>query len=143
MIKFVFSFQGTIKVDMMCQEKNFPFVISPSLKCSAIEMPYQSEDLTMLVLLPDAKNGLDKLEKSLTFEELTDLRSKMRSQKVNIFQCLFKYFSCLYLFVNSFLYNFKMLILLPDAKAEVSTAIKTGQFVFVYPSTPTVLVQSA
>ena len=39
-------------------------------------------DLSMLILLPDAQDGLDKLEADLTHDSLEQIRSSLHPQKV-------------------------------------------------------------
>lgn len=84
-----FSPQGKVKVNMMQQTRNFNYGVSPRLKCAAVELPYASNsanamrhDLSMLILLPDAQDGLDKLEADLTHDSLEQIRSSLHSQKV-------------------------------------------------------------
>ncbi|XP_076453821.1 leukocyte elastase inhibitor-like isoform X1 [Babylonia areolata] len=86
-----FTPQGTVKVDMMQQTRNFNFGKSSSLDCAAVELPYASNsagadrhDLSMLILLPDAVDGLEKLEAKLTHDALVQLQHEMHSVKVDL-----------------------------------------------------------
>lgn len=61
--------------------------------CSVIEIPYKEKNLSMLVLLPDSHDSLDKLEKSLDLTMIQDVFSnlkKARQGKVNLFLPRFK-----------------------------------------------------
>ncbi len=51
----------------------------------AIELRYQGGDLTMLVVLPDRKDGLRDLERGLSGKSLNALTSGLRMRKVEIF----------------------------------------------------------
>ena len=84
-----FSPQGKVTVNMMQQTRNFQYAVSRDLKCTAVELPYASNnakarnhDLSMLILLPDARDGLDKLEADLTHDSLEEIQSVLRSIKV-------------------------------------------------------------
>ena len=48
------------------------------------ELPYAGDQLSMLILLPQAKNGLAQLEKQLTPSSLTAWTSKLRPMAVNL-----------------------------------------------------------
>ena len=59
------------------------------LACQILEMPYQGEDLSMVILLPHDTYGLAKLEESLTHERLkqalvTVSKSNLRKVKVSL-----------------------------------------------------------
>ena len=45
--------KDTKTVKMMYQKKKFPFGYIKDLKCRVLELPYQGEDLSMVILLPD------------------------------------------------------------------------------------------
>ena len=49
-----------------------------------LEMPYADHDLAMTILLPEAANGLDALEASLTPERIGELRASLTSQRVAV-----------------------------------------------------------
>ncbi|KAL8598852.1 hypothetical protein ACOMHN_015431 [Nucella lapillus] len=81
--------QGTVKVNMMQQTTKFDFGESKKLDCTVVELPYASNsgdgdahDLSMLILLPNAPDGLEKLESSLTHATLEKLQSGMYKVKV-------------------------------------------------------------
>lgn len=48
---------------------------------AALEMPYARGRLSMIVLLPDAPDGLAALEKNLTYAKLSDWLQKLQSQR--------------------------------------------------------------
>ncbi len=59
----------SIKTPMMHNPMYFAFVAHLD-DLSIIKMPYKGDRISMLILLPDDKDGLDSLEKSLTVESL-------------------------------------------------------------------------
>lgn len=64
----------TKTVKMMYQKKKFPYGYIQDLKCRVLELPYQGEELSMVILLPDdiedESTGLKKMEEQLTLEKL-------------------------------------------------------------------------
>lgn len=63
-------------VKMMHQKKKFPYGYIQDLKCRVLELPYQGEELSMVILLPDdiedESTGLKKIEEQLTLEKLRE-----------------------------------------------------------------------
>uniref|UniRef100_A0A182IYC2 Serpin domain-containing protein n=1 Tax=Anopheles atroparvus TaxID=41427 RepID=A0A182IYC2_ANOAO len=57
---------------------------------SALELTYGGSDMTMLLLLPNERTGLTKLEKKLPSLNLAELTTKMYKQKVEVFLPKFK-----------------------------------------------------
>lgn len=49
-----------------------------------LEMPYLGNDISMLVILPKDKNGLESLEMSLDSDKLDDLRNMMERQSLTV-----------------------------------------------------------
>ncbi|GFT16642.1 uncharacterized serpin-like protein TK1782, partial [Nephila pilipes] len=70
------------QVDMMHLKENFLYVEKGSYK--ALELPYRGEDISMLILLPNSKNGLNELENSLNSTFIQDLKRDMREKKVEV-----------------------------------------------------------
>ncbi|XP_076617521.1 leukocyte elastase inhibitor-like [Chaetodon auriga] len=67
---------STKPVKMMSQKSKFPLTSIPEVNCQVLEMPYQGEELSMLIFLPsdieDDTTGLEKLEKELTYEKFAN-----------------------------------------------------------------------
>jgi len=51
---------------------------------SVLEMPYQGDDLSMVILLPDRIDGLAALEASLTPEKLAGWLDALAEQKIDV-----------------------------------------------------------
>lgn len=80
--KFHVSKEKSIDADMMKMKKpQLKYMKSDGL--AALELPYQGEEFSMVILLPDKKDGLADLEKSLTAKKLDDWLSRMLKQKVD------------------------------------------------------------
>ena len=68
---------------MMRQQDNFNYTEEASLQI--LELPYIGNDLSMLVLLPNEIGGLEKLEESLTYENLARWSADLRQRQVNVY----------------------------------------------------------
>uniref|UniRef100_A0A4W6G1S9 Leukocyte elastase inhibitor n=1 Tax=Lates calcarifer TaxID=8187 RepID=A0A4W6G1S9_LATCA len=66
----------TKPVKMMQQKSKFSLATIPEANCQILEMPYEGEDLSMLIFLPNEiegdTTGLEKLEKELTYEKFVE-----------------------------------------------------------------------
>lgn len=69
----------TVKTDLMHQTKSGEYLRGPAFQ--AIELPYKSNDLSMIVLLPDAPDGLPALEQSLSAANLDKWISSLAYQE--------------------------------------------------------------
>ena len=68
---FFVSKKERVKVKMMKLETNFKHIENDGeLGCQLLELPYQGEDLSMLILLPQDKYGLTSVEANLTHDKL-------------------------------------------------------------------------
>ncbi|KAM9163460.1 uncharacterized protein ACDP82_001228 [Pangshura tecta] len=63
-------------VQMMYQKEKYPFGYISELKCRVLELPYDGQELSMIILLPDDiddnSTGLQQLEKQITLEKLQE-----------------------------------------------------------------------
>ncbi|XP_039598816.1 leukocyte elastase inhibitor-like, partial [Polypterus senegalus] len=66
----------TRPIKMMYQKSKFNITYISEVKCRILELPYVGNELSMLIMLPnnieDNSTGLEKLEKSLTWEKLQE-----------------------------------------------------------------------
>ena len=68
---FFVSKKEKVKVKMMKLKTNFKYIANGGeLGCQLLELPYQGEGLSMLILLPQDKYGLASVEASLTHDKL-------------------------------------------------------------------------
>jgi serpin B len=56
----------------------------------AVDLNYRGDDLSMLVLLPDRKNGLPDLEKAFSAQMVTDCDTRMRVRLIELYLPRFK-----------------------------------------------------
>ncbi|MCK5000924.1 MAG: hypothetical protein KAS23_15385 [Anaerohalosphaera sp.] len=76
------------QVQMMYLKDDFKYWGDKQLQ--VIELPYKGEHLSMIVLLPKEIDGIDKLEKQLTVDNLNGWLGNLRKQEVSILLPKFK-----------------------------------------------------
>ncbi|CAN8184333.1 unnamed protein product [Coccothraustes coccothraustes] len=87
---FQINTKETRPVQMMSKEANFNMTYIGDFQTKILELPYVGNELSMIILLPDAikdgSTGLERLERELTYEKLMDWISPkmMRSTKVKV-----------------------------------------------------------
>ena len=64
--------------------KRFQFAEVSSLNSKIIELPYEGDEVSMYILLPNSINGLAALESQLTSTKLNNAISRMYSAKVDV-----------------------------------------------------------
>jgi serpin B len=77
-----------VTAPLMHQEETLKYYESDTLQ--ALELPYESKELAMVVLLPRTVDGLASLERSLTAASLTEWASKTFERKVMVYLPKFK-----------------------------------------------------
>lgn len=74
---------NSVKVDMMQGvRENLKYAELEDLDCIAIEKSFEDEDFSMLILLPNSKNGLQTLESKLTGLDLPSYRHRLKAKNV-------------------------------------------------------------
>jgi len=74
---------GTKKqVPLMHQTKHFKYTEAKGVK--ALEMRYKGNDLSMVVILPDTKDGFAALEQGLTKDTISSLIGKLKYERVSV-----------------------------------------------------------
>jgi len=72
----------TVKVQMMQQSDDFR--LAQDADTEALELPYKGNQLSMLVLLPKAKDGIAALEVSLSVAKLDTLIGRLRKTELDV-----------------------------------------------------------
>jgi serpin B len=70
----------TTQASMMTQEETFFYMENEKLQM--LELPYNNDNMSMLVLLPKKVDGLAELQKSITQDQLDDWQTKLVPRKV-------------------------------------------------------------
>ncbi|CAO2595697.1 Leukocyte elastase inhibitor A [Lemmus lemmus] len=80
--------KDTKTVKMMYQKKKLPLGYIQDLKCKVLELPYQGEELSMVILLPedieDESIGLKKIEEQLTSEKLHEWTKRENLENIDV-----------------------------------------------------------
>lgn len=83
-MSFIVSPGNTVQVPMMFKSHaRIGYRKADTLAIA--QLPYKGGELSMIVLLPDAPNGLPALEKQITVEKLSQWISGVRTQEVNLY----------------------------------------------------------
>ena len=80
-----------IKVPMMYlspEDALLPYAETDNVQI--LEMPYEGEEISMIILLPK-EQSLDALERSLTIEQLHELKSMLSKEEVEVYLPKFKF----------------------------------------------------
>lgn len=89
--KFNVSLTDTLDVDMMhAKEQSMPFGWFSKYDCTAVELPYEGMNRSMVIILPNAVDGLSSLEEKLSLAMITELVKGMRIQDVEVSMPKFK-----------------------------------------------------
>lgn len=80
--KFYVSNNDSIDVQMMHLTKHFYFKEDETLDAKVLEMPYTNKDVSMIVLLPNKRDGIAELEQKLEGVDLTKITENMYKQEV-------------------------------------------------------------
>jgi len=64
---------------------------SESNDVAALELPYEDQDLSMVLVLPQRRDGMRDLEKKLTGQQLRDILSRLQHKKSTFNYRNFKY----------------------------------------------------
>ena len=88
---FRVSSVNTVKVPMMQQtDKDAKFNYTEDNNLQVLEMPYEGDKLSMIVLLPKNDN-ISSLENSLTLEKINEWKTKLIKQRVDVFMPKFTF----------------------------------------------------
>jgi serpin B len=79
---FYASVTDSVTVDMMTQSGRFRYVDEGSFQ--ALELPYKGNALAMVILLPKARDGLGRLESSLSGLKLESWLTRLASHRVDL-----------------------------------------------------------
>ncbi|XP_049308953.1 serine protease inhibitor 42Dd [Bactrocera dorsalis] len=78
---FWISEEESVKVQYMNQKAKFGYGFFEELDCQALELPYKDSDLSMLVLLPNEREGLKTLAEKLKSVNLVDLAGNLEANE--------------------------------------------------------------
>ena len=85
---FAVSANRKVKVPMMYLKEDFKYYKDRNLQ--ALELAYKGDEISMLVLLPNKKEGLAQVESTLSADSLNGFLSKMHTTEVEVYLPKFK-----------------------------------------------------
>ena len=80
---FYRSVENVVTVPMMSQLGRFPFAWTDSSQI--LQLPYQGGDLSMIVVLPEERNGLPAMEERITAAAIASWQEELREQNLYVF----------------------------------------------------------
>ena len=118
----------TLQVDMMFKKfKKTKYGRVDKLDCSVLNLPYKGEELSMLIFLPNKKDGLSSLEKHLSVKDLMNIGSSLFPTNVDVSLPKFKLESTFKL--NDCLSELGMSDVFNPSKADLSGMSKLELYV--------------
>ena len=83
--EFIVNAQNTVNVKMMFRHDKYRLCVDSTIDCQILQLPYVSDRLAMVVLLPRQLDGLESLEKNLTADRLQQaLRAVSSARPVEV-----------------------------------------------------------
>ena len=79
-----FQFSPTETSDVATMNQTGAYKIASQDGLTALELPYKGGALSMLVLLPDAVDGLDAMEAAMTDTKLAAITAALKSERVSV-----------------------------------------------------------
>lgn len=73
----------TVDVSIMYQEERLKYGVFEGIQ--ALELPYDGENLSMMIMLPEKNGNVDELAKSLSTERFEKIERLMETRKVQVF----------------------------------------------------------
>jgi serine protease inhibitor len=77
---FMVGPNNQMQVDMMHDQFKAMSGEHTALNCKVLQLPYSGDQVSMVLILPNDKNGLTQLENRLTFAKFQELLSGLRKQ---------------------------------------------------------------
>ena len=89
-LPFYLNEEKSKNVATMYQKGKFRYSQDPKMNLQAIELPYDGQRLSMLILLPEEKEGISQLEKEIDANFITEISQKFQTTKLKLFLPKFK-----------------------------------------------------
>jgi serpin B len=86
---FHVGIDNAVKVPMMQSKTTFPNVAVNDL-VQIVELPYEGENFSMLILLPRNVDGMKSLEESLSADNLNKWKGELKKMKTKVYMPKFK-----------------------------------------------------
>lgn len=75
-----------LNVDMMYQQETFSFAENDKLDCQVLDMPYEDENFSMLIFLPNQSGSepLNRIIKNLEYRDITRILKDMKEKVMSV-----------------------------------------------------------
>lgn len=87
---FYLNDKDSVDVDMMFISNDFFFSYNQELDSQILQLKYTNDAVSMLIVLPNKRDGIKELEAKLVNYDLNKLTEKMYKQKVDVYLPKFK-----------------------------------------------------
>ncbi|KAJ8985514.1 hypothetical protein NQ317_015059 [Molorchus minor] len=81
---FYLNDNDSVKVQMMHINEEFFFKNDENLDAKVLELPYINNSISLIVILPNKRNGINKLEEKLAGTDLTKITENMYKRDVEV-----------------------------------------------------------
>ncbi|KAJ8971136.1 hypothetical protein NQ314_000868 [Rhamnusium bicolor] len=88
--KFYLNDNDTVDVQMMKIKKKFYFKNDENLDAKVLELPYANKEISLIIILPNKRNGIAELEEKLAGTDLTKITENMFRPDVQVSPPKFK-----------------------------------------------------
>lgn len=82
--KFYLNDNDTVDVQMMHIKKKFFYKNDENLGAQILELPYSNKDISLIIILPNERNGIAELEEKLAGTDLTKITENMFKPEVQV-----------------------------------------------------------
>jgi len=82
--KFYVNENDSIDVQMMNNKAKFFFKEDETLDAKVLELPYSNRDVSLIVILPNERNGIKELERKLTETDLSKITENLYKTEVTV-----------------------------------------------------------
>ncbi|CAH2020518.1 unnamed protein product [Acanthoscelides obtectus] len=82
--KFYINDDEIMDVQMMHLTKNLFYKEDETLDAKVLELPYSNKELSMIIILPNKRNGIHELEKKLATVDLSTITENMYKPEVKV-----------------------------------------------------------
>ncbi|CAG2252600.1 unnamed protein product [Mytilus edulis] len=79
-----------VMTNMMWQKSTFKAGVDMDLNCKAVELPYKGDNISMVIILPNEKEGLPEMEKKLSPLTFYNLVKRLKSRPTELVLPKFK-----------------------------------------------------
>ncbi|XP_063914471.1 antichymotrypsin-2-like [Zophobas morio] len=88
---FYLNDDNVVQVQMMTDRKRAPYKFDEQLNSQILALPYCGDEVHMVIILPEEKNGIGKLEAAISKINLSEILTDLHVRKVDVSLPKFKF----------------------------------------------------